>query len=53
MMPRLGFSPAGCASHASIVVPSSTLISTCCEVMFDIAREKPIIIPGSEYDCTI
>src|SRR5262245_46681252 len=35
-MPRLGFSPAGCASHASIVVPSSTLISTCCEVMFDI-----------------
>src|SRR2546426_3772852 len=40
MIPRLGFSPAGCATHASIVVPSSTLISTCCEVMFDIAAER-------------
>src|SRR5262245_39237709 len=40
MIPRLGFSPAGCASHASIVVPSSTLISTCCEVRFDIAAKR-------------
>src|SRR5262249_30092101 len=50
IMPRLGFWPAGSASQASIVVPSSTLISTCFEVMFDIA-EKTII--GICYDCTI
>src|SRR5262245_52794507 len=40
MIPRPGLSPAGCASHPSIVVPSSTLISTCCEVMFDIAPKR-------------
>src|SRR5262245_59789882 len=40
MITRLGFSLAGCASHASIIVPSSTLISTYCEVMFDIAAKR-------------
>src|SRR6516225_7110702 len=38
-MPRVGFWPAGSASHASIVVPSSTLISMCFEVMLDIVRK--------------
>src|SRR5215813_10617457 len=52
IIPRLGVSPAGCASHASIVVPSSTLISTCCEVMFDIAAKRLSHCIGAQFIMT-
>src|SRR5215469_9723311 len=49
MMPRVAFPPSGSATHASIVVPSSTLISTCFEVMLDMMAKR-LSYEGAVYD---